>query len=269
MVLLIDNHDSFVYNLARYFEELGIEAEVIRNDAVTVEQLVGRLAGQSAGRRPRAIVISPGPCGPFEAGISVELVKAVLGRVPLLGVCLGHQVLGAATGARIIRAPRPVHGQVSRIEHDSGGSDGAGLFAGLQTPLTATRYHSLIVDPETLDSAWRVTARTEPDLVMAIEHREHVAFGVQFHPESVLTDSGHRLLWNFLIAAGIVEGQMPLFPDPAAVLYGHRSAGSSGGSPGGATGVGGVGVAGEVMGGDLGERVFPDPADPSPGVLHW
>ena len=112
MVLLIDNHDSFVYNLARYFEELGIEAEVIRNDAVTVEQLAGRLASQSAVRRPRAIVISPGPCGPFEAGISVELVKAVLGRVPLLGVCLGHQVLGAATGARIIRAPRPVHGQV-------------------------------------------------------------------------------------------------------------------------------------------------------------
>jgi len=241
MVLLIDNYDSFVYNLARYLEELGVEVEVVRNDVVTVEQVLERSA--------EAIVISPGPCGPREAGISVELVRAVLGRVPLLGVCLGHQVLAAASGARVVRAARPVHGQVARIEHDGGGPSAVGLFAGIESPLTVARYHSLIVDPETLGEAWRVTARSDEGLVMAIAHTRHLAFGVQFHPESVLTDSGHRLLWNFLCAAGVVSGSMPAVPDPAPAVRGHHAAGSSGR--------------------DWSEPFFPDVEDSSSTVLHW
>jgi len=241
MVLLIDNYDSFVYNLARYLEELGVEVAVVRNDAVTVEEVIGRSAD--------AIVISPGPCGPRQAGISVELVQAVLGQVPLLGVCLGHQVLAAATGGGVLRAPRPVHGQVARIKHDRGGQDGAGLFAGIESPLTATRYHSLIVDPETLDGAWRVTARSEDGLVMAIAHARHLAYGVQFHPESVLTDSGHRLLWNFLSAAGVVSGPLPAVPDPAPTVRGHHPA--------------------ESPDRNRSESVFPDVEDLTSTVLHW
>jgi anthranilate synthase/aminodeoxychorismate synthase-like glutamine amidotransferase len=240
MVLLIDNYDSFVYNLARYLEELGVEVEVLRNDAVTVEELIER--------SPEAIVISPGPCGPGEAGISVELVEAVLGRIPLLGVCLGHQVLAAATGARVVRAPCPVHGQVASIAHDAGGPSGAGLFAGIPSPLTATRYHSLIVDPQTLCADWRVTAETDDGLVMSIEHTEYQAVGVQFHPESVLTDSGHRLLWNFLGIAGLSRGPMPWVPNPAAAR-GHHSRGA--------------------IGGYQAEAIFPDTEESSSIVLHW
>ena len=240
MVVLIDNYDSFVYNLARYLEELGVEVEVIRNDAVTVSELVER--------SPAAIVISPGPCGPAEAGISVELARAVLGRIPLLGVCLGHQVLAVATGGQVVRAPRPVHGQVASIEHDAGGPLGEGLFAGISTPLTATRYHSLIVDPGTLGGDWRVTSETDEGLVMSIEHTEYPAVGVQFHPESVLTDSGHRLLWNFLGIAGLSRGPMPWVPNPAAAR-GHHSRGA--------------------IGGYQAEAIFPDTEESSSIVLHW
>ncbi len=241
MVLLIDNYDSFVYNLARYFEELGVEVEVVRNDVVTVAEVVER--------RAEAIVISPGPCGPGQAGISVELVRAILGQVPILGVCLGHQVLASATGGTVVRAARPVHGQVARIDHDRGGSSASGLFSGIESPLTATRYHSLVVDPETLGDEWRITARTDGGLVMAMAHTRHVAFGVQFHPESVLTVSGHRLLWNFLCAADVVSGSMPVVPNPAPAAQGHHDAMS--------------------LGQYRSESIFPDTEDLSANGLHW
>ena len=241
MLLLIDNYDSFVYNLARYFEELGIEVEVVRNDAMSVEEVIGR--------SPEAIVLSPGPCGPDNAGISIELVREVLGRIPLMGVCLGHQVLAAATGGRVVRAPQPVHGRVTPIEHDEGGAEADGLFAGLTTPLIATRYHSLIVESEELPAAWQVTARTRDGLVMAMSHREHPAVGVQFHPESVLTGSGHQLLWNFLVLSGVVDGPMPAVPNPAPLARGHHAVGSV-----------------DRYRADV---VFPDVEAPSSTVLHW
>jgi anthranilate synthase/aminodeoxychorismate synthase-like glutamine amidotransferase len=190
MILLIDNYDSFVYNLARYFRELGCETQVMRNDAVSIAD-VARL-------RPAALVISPGPCTPSEAGISVELIRAVSGSIPILGVCLGHQAIGQAFGARIARAPRPVHGVRWPIRHEA-----TSLFEGLPNPLQAGRYHSLCLTEETLPSELRVTARSEDGVVMAIEHRARPVFGVQFHPESVLTDAGHRLLANFLSIAGL------------------------------------------------------------------
>ena len=241
MILLIDNYDSFVYNLARYFEELGIEVEVVRNDAVSVEAVIER--------SPEAIVLSPGPCGPDNAGISVELVRAALGRIPLLGVCLGHQVLAVATGGRVVRAPMPVHGQVARIEHDEGGQDGEGLFAGIANPLIATRYHSLIVEPEALPATWQVTARTGDGLLMAMSHCQHPAVGVQFHPESVLTGSGHQLLWNFLDLAGLVSGPMPVVPNPEPSSRGHHAAGS--------------------LDRYRVDTVFPDIEAPTSTVLHW
>lgn len=189
MILLIDNYDSFVYNLARYFGELGCETSVVRNDHAAVEEIQAI--------RPTAIVISPGPCTPHEAGISVALIRELGEQVPILGVCLGHQAIGAAFGASIIRAPEPVHGRTSQVRHD-----GNRLFNNLPNPLRATRYHSLIIDDATLPSELRVTARSEDGIPMAIEHQSWPLFGVQFHPESVLTDSGHRLLANFLELAG-------------------------------------------------------------------
>jgi anthranilate synthase/aminodeoxychorismate synthase-like glutamine amidotransferase len=190
MILLVDNYDSFVYNLARYLAELGCATRVVRNDAVTVAE-VNRMA-------PAAIVISPGPCTPAEAGISVELIREFGQRIPSLGVCLGHQALAAALGGNIIRAPEPVHGRTSLVQHH-----GERLFAGLPNPLRATRYHSLIVDEQTLPAELRVVARTADGIPMALEHATWPAFGVQFHPESILTDSGHRLLANFLSLAGL------------------------------------------------------------------
>jgi anthranilate synthase/aminodeoxychorismate synthase-like glutamine amidotransferase len=190
MILLIDNYDSFVYNLARYLAELGCDTEVVRNDALTVAD-VDRLA-------PEAIVISPGPCTPSEAGISVELIRELGPRIPILGVCLGHQALAAALGGRIVRAPEPVHGRTSLVQHQ-----GERLFAGLANPLRAMRYHSLIVDKETLPAELRVVARTADGIPMALEHATWPSFGVQFHPESILTESGHRLLANFLSLAGL------------------------------------------------------------------
>ena len=196
MIALIDNYDSFVYNLARYLAELGCETRVVRNDAVTVAE-VARLA-------PQAIVISPGPCTPHEAGISIDLIRECGPRVPILGVCLGHQALAAALGGRIIRAPLPIHGRTSLVFHS-----GSGLFAGLPNPLRATRYHSLIAEESSLPPSLRITARTSDGVPMALEHANWPAYGVQFHPESILTAAGHQLLANFLRLAGIAVNGLP------------------------------------------------------------
>jgi anthranilate synthase component 2 len=186
MILLLDNYDSFTFNLYQALSELGADVLVRRNDMVTVadvERLVPTLDG---------IVISPGPCTPGEAGISVPLVRRLAGTVPILGVCLGHQAIGAAFGGRIMRAPRLMHGKVSMIAHD-----GAGVFAGLPNPFQATRYHSLIVDRSTLPSELEITAEAD-GLVMGLRHRTMPVEGVQFHPESILTPTGNDLLANFL-----------------------------------------------------------------------
>lgn len=185
MILVIDNFDSFVHNLARYIGELGYARRTIRTDAITVEDALAM--------EPQAIVLSPGPCGPEKAGISVPLVKAAAERgVPLLGVCLGHQAVAAAFGGRIIRAARPVHGKPARIAHD-----GTGLFAGLPSPFTAARYHSLIAELPP-HGPLRATAFADDGTLMALAHATLPIFGVQFHPESVLTEHGHALLANFL-----------------------------------------------------------------------
>jgi anthranilate synthase component 2 len=186
MVLLLDNYDSFTFNLYQALSELGADVLVRRNDVVTVED-VEELAPMLDG-----IVISPGPCTPGEAGISVPLVRRLAGTVPILGVCLGHQAVGAAFGGRITRAPKLMHGKISMIAHD-----GAGIFAGLPNPFQATRYHSLIVDRATLPSELEVTAEAD-GLVMGLRHRTLPVEGVQFHPESILTPTGKDLLANFL-----------------------------------------------------------------------
>jgi anthranilate synthase component 2 len=196
MILVLDNYDSFVYNLARYLCELGCDTRVVRNDAVSVADV--------AEMAPQAIVISPGPCTPAQAGISVELVRALSPSIPILGVCLGHQAIGEALGGRVVRAPAPMHGTNSLVWHDS-----TPLFGGLDNPFPAARYHSLCVVESTLPAEVRVTARTGDGVVMAIEHRNRPLFGVQFHPESVLTGSGHKLLANFLKLAGISAGDPP------------------------------------------------------------
>ena len=189
MILLIDNYDSFTYNLYQYLGELGAETRVIRNDAISVD---GALALE-----PDGIVISPGPGAPDSAGISIELVRAAAGRVPVLGVCLGHQSIGQAFGARIVRAGQLMHGKTSQMHHD-----GRGLFAGLASPFVATRYHSLLVERDTLPSCFEVTAWTEDQKIMGIRHREWPLEGVQFHPESILTEVGRDLLRNFLELKG-------------------------------------------------------------------
>jgi anthranilate synthase/aminodeoxychorismate synthase-like glutamine amidotransferase len=206
MILLIDNYDSFVHNLARYFQRLGQETAVVRNDATTAAE-VRRLA-------PQAIVLSPGPCTPSEAGCSVELVRQLGGDISILGVCLGHQAIAAACGARIVRAPEPRHGRTSVINHD-----GTGLFAGLPSPLVACRYHSLSIDPATLPVDLSAVARTNEGVIMAVEHASRLLFGVQFHPEATLTPHGYTLLANFLRIAGCrVEA------DPATLAADeHRS----------------------------------------------
>jgi anthranilate synthase component II len=186
MIFLLDNYDSFTFNLYQALSELGADVLVRRNDVVTVED-VAELAPMLDG-----IVISPGPCTPGEAGISVPLVRRLAGTVPILGVCLGHQAVGAAFGGRITRAPKLMHGKISMIAHD-----GAGIFAGLPNPFQATRYHSLIVDRATLPSELEVTAEAD-GLVMGLRHRTLPVEGVQFHPESILTPTGNDLLANFL-----------------------------------------------------------------------
>lgn len=208
MILLIDNYDSFVHNLARYLAELGCTTQVVRNDAITVTEI--------ALLNPAAIVISPGPCTPQEAGISQAVVRALGPTIPILGVCLGHQAIASALGGRIVRASEPVHGRTSLIEHHADG-----LFRGLPNPLRATRYHSLIVEEATLPCELSITARTEDGSPMALAHQTWPTLGVQFHPESILTDSGHRLLANFLSLAGLTPGAIPqgdlALPEPVPV----------------------------------------------------
>jgi anthranilate synthase/aminodeoxychorismate synthase-like glutamine amidotransferase len=201
MLLLLDNYDSFTWNLAQYLGELGaptgLEVRVVRSDAITVDEI--------ASLAPRQLVISPGPGTPDEAGVSLAAIAAFAGRIPILGVCLGHQAIGQAFGGRIVRAPRVMHGKTSSIRHD-----GTGLFAGLPNPLVATRYHSLVIDPASMPACLRVTATVgdagaesggrAPE-VMAVTHRELAVHGVQFHPESIMTPAGKRLLANFLASA--------------------------------------------------------------------
>ncbi|HEU5348203.1 MAG TPA: aminodeoxychorismate/anthranilate synthase component II [Ktedonobacterales bacterium] len=185
MLLLIDNYDSFTYNLVQYLAELGADVLVRRNDAITV--------AEAASLAPSHIVISPGPCTPAEAGVSCALIERLGPRIPTLGVCLGHQCIGAIYGGQVIRAPEPVHGKVATIHHA-----GEGILAGLPQPFSATRYHSLIVERATLPSSLVVTAESDEGLVMALRHREYPVEGVQFHPESILTTVGKDLLRNFL-----------------------------------------------------------------------
>ena len=184
-VLLIDNYDSFTYNLAQYLGELGAEVHVERNDALTLEAI--------AAKAPGAIVISPGPCTPNEAGISMDVIREFTGKIPILGVCLGHQSIGQVFGGRIVRAPRIMHGKTSKIFHDE-----KGLFAGDENPFVATRYHSLVIAPESLPDTLEVTAKTWDDEIMGVRHKQHLVEGVQFHPESIMTTAGKALLGNFL-----------------------------------------------------------------------
>jgi len=197
-VAVIDNYDSFTYNLVQYLGELGAVTEVFRNDAIEVDAL--------AAMQPSAVVISPGPCTPDEAGISLELVGRMGATTPILGVCLGHQAIGQAYGGRIARAPLVMHGKVSRIHHR-----GDGVLAGIADPFEATRYHSLIVERDSLPAELEVTAWTDDGLIMGLRHRVHPVTGVQFHPESICTACGHDLLANFLRGA-----EVPLRPPVAA-----------------------------------------------------
>ncbi len=190
MILLIDNYDSFTFNLVHVLGDLGAACHVVRNDRITPEQAIG-LA-------PEAIVLSPGPCTPTEAGICLGLIGAAAGRIPMLGVCLGHQAIGQAFGGRVIRAAVPMHGKVSAVAHRD-----TDVFAGLPTPFMAARYHSLVVAPDSLPDALEATAWTEDGTIMGLRHRTLPVFGVQFHPESIASEHGHALLANFLaIAAG-------------------------------------------------------------------
>jgi anthranilate synthase component 2 len=188
-VLMIDNYDSFTYNLVQYLGELGANVETIRNDAITPQEIFAR----SAALKPDRIVISPGPCSPAEAGISVALIQAAMGKIPLLGVCLGHQAIGAALGGKIIRAKTLMHGKTSKVEHT-----GQGVFKGLPSPMTVTRYHSLAIERDTLPAELMITAWTQDGEVMGIQHKTYALHGVQFHPESILSEHGHAMLKNFL-----------------------------------------------------------------------
>ena len=187
-VLVVDNYDSFVYNLVQYLGELGADPIVRRHDAVSLDE--------AAELAPDAMLVSPGPGRPEEAGVSVEIIRWAAGRIPVLGVCLGHQCIGAAWGARVERAPQVMHGKTSQIHHD-----GTGLFSGLSSPLEATRYHSLIVEESSLPDELEVVATSDDGLVMGLRHRDLDVEGVQFHPESILTEDGHGLLSNFLARA--------------------------------------------------------------------
>jgi anthranilate synthase/aminodeoxychorismate synthase-like glutamine amidotransferase len=194
MLLLIDNYDSFTWNLAQYLGELGEQVRVERNDALTLDGI--------AALAPARIVISPGPCTPNEAGISMELIRRFAGAIPILGVCLGHQCIGQVFGGRIVRAARVMHGKLSKVFHDE-----KGLFTGVENPFVATRYHSLVIDPESMPEALEVTAKTWEDEIMGVRHRAFAGGpapleGVQFHPESIMTTAGKRMLGNFLAISG-------------------------------------------------------------------
>jgi anthranilate synthase component 2 len=193
-VVLIDNYDSFTFNLVHYLGELGADVAVWRNDRISVEETLAE--------KPDAIVLSPGPCTPNEAGICLDLVQAASETTPILGVCLGHQAIGQAFGGEIVRAPAPMHGKVSRIEHNA-----RGVFRGLNGPFQATRYHSLIIERSTAPDELEVSAETDDGLIMAIEHRERPVYGVQFHPESIASENGRQILRNFLdLAAAFHAG---------------------------------------------------------------
>ena len=190
MLLMIDNYDSFTYNIVQYLSELGADVSVVRNDAVSVSEIIDM--------NPHAIVISPGPCTPNEAGISLEVVRAFAGKIPMLGICLGHQSIGQAFGGNIVRANKVMHCKLSQIYHN-----GEGVFAGLANPFTATRYHSLVIDkescPDCLEiSAWTENENKQIDEIMGVRHKENIVEGVQFHPESILSEYGYDLLKNFL-----------------------------------------------------------------------
>ena len=188
-ILLIDNYDSFTYNLVHYMGEMGAEVVVKRNDSLTVDEAIRINA--------LGIVLSPGPCDPDRAGICLDLIKEAAGKVPLLGVCLGHQAIGQAFGGKVVRAPHPMHGKTSQVTHD-----GRDLFTGIPSPFTATRYHSLVVERASFPAALEISAESTDDhLVMALRHRTHPIFGVQFHPESIASEHGHKLLGNFLAVA--------------------------------------------------------------------
>ncbi len=190
MITLIDNYDSFTYNLVQFIGDIGHRCEVIRNDSLSADQVIAQ--------KPDAIILSPGPCTPNEAGICLELVASAPSDLPILGVCLGHQSIGQAFGGSVVRAPQIMHGKLSNISHV-----GSGIFAGLPSPLRITRYHSLMVDRVGLPDCLEVTAESEDGLIMALAHKERPVFGVQFHPESIASEDGHRLLGNFLQLAGL------------------------------------------------------------------
>ncbi len=194
MFLLIDNYDSFTYNLWHYLGDLGAEVVVRRNDALSVDQAMAMA--------PEGIVISPGPCDPDRAGICLDLIARAKGVLPILGVCLGHQAIGQAFGGRVIRAPKPMHGKVCAIHHD-----GTGVFAGLPSPFKATRYHSLVVERDSLPKELHVSAWSEDGLIMGLTHTDLPVFGVQFHPESIETEHGHQLLRNFVESCRRTSGQ--------------------------------------------------------------
>jgi len=185
MLLLIDNYDSFTYNLVHFLGELGAEVKVVRNDKITADEALAM--------KPEAIVLSPGPCDPDKAGICLELVEKAAGEVPIMGVCLGHQTIGQIYGGDVVRAPTLMHGKMSTVHHD-----GKGVFKGLNKDFEATRYHSLVVDPATLPDSLDVTARTDDGIIMGLQHKTHPVHGVQFHPESIASEHGHALLKNFL-----------------------------------------------------------------------
>ena len=188
MILLIDNYDSFTFNLVHYLGDVGGRCDVVRNDKLTVAQALAR--------QPEAIVLSPGPCTPNEAGICLDLIAAAAGKIPVLGVCLGHQAIGQAFGGKVVRAPLPMHGKLSRISHD-----GTDILEGVPSPFSATRYHSLIVERDSLPDVLIPTAWTDDGLLMAMRHRALPIYGVQFHPESIASEHGHRILANFLALA--------------------------------------------------------------------
>ena len=196
MLVLIDNYDSFTYNLVHYLGELGATSEVFRNDRISVADVL-RL-------KPKAIVLSPGPCTPNEAGICLDLIQAAGATIPLLGVCLGHQAIGQAYGGTVLRAPLPMHGKLSTIKHRD-----VGLFQGLPERVTVTRYHSLIVERASLPDCLEVTAETTDGLIMGLQHKTHPVHGVQFHPESIASEQGHALLANFLTLAGFSPKRLP------------------------------------------------------------
>lgn len=190
MLILIDNYDSFTYNLVHFLGELGTRSEVVRNDKITADEVLKK--------KPKAIVLSPGPCTPNEAGVCLDLIARAGAKIPLLGVCLGHQAIGQAYGGKVIRAPEPMHGKLSTIRHT-----GKGVFKGLPPRVEVTRYHSLIVERASLPDCLEVTAETDDGLIMGLQHKTHPVHGVQFHPESIASEQGHALLANFLELAGL------------------------------------------------------------------